>query len=66
MSQSACADIYPEFPAEGETLTFLDVGPQLVFTGALLEGFWELDGAGAQIPEENPEGVHVHGVIVLS
>ncbi len=47
-------------------VTFLDVGPQLVFTGASLKGFWEFDGAGAEIPEEDPKRVHVYGVIVLS
>lgn len=47
-------------------VTFLDVGPQLVFTGAFLKGFWEFDGAGAEIPEEDPKRVHVDGVIVLS
>lgn len=47
-------------------VTFLDVGPQLVFTGAFLKGFWEFDGAGAEIPEEDPKRVHVDRVIVLS
>ncbi len=62
--------VYPEFIAQlrrdPPRVTFLDVGPQLVFTGASLKGFWEFDGAGAEIPEEDPKRVHVYGVIVLS
>ena len=48
-----------------EQLTFLDVGPELVLAGTLLEGLWELHRAGAEVPEQDPERVHVHRVIVL-
>lgn len=38
----------------------------MILAGAFLKGFWELDGAGAEVPEEDPEGVDVHRVVVLS
>lgn len=46
-------------------LTFSDVVPELVLAGALLEGFWEFDRTGAEVPEEDAESINVHRVIVL-
>lgn len=46
--------------------TFFNVGPQLIFAGALLKGFWEFDWTSAEIPEKNPKGVDVNRVIILS
>lgn len=50
---------------ERRCFTLLDVVPQLILAGAFLKGLWELDGPGAQVPEEDPEGVDVHRVVVL-
>lgn len=46
-------------------LTFPDVVPELVLAGAFLKGLWEFDRTGAEVPEEDAEGVNVHGVVVL-
>lgn len=46
-------------------LTFLDIIPQLILAGAFLKGFWEFDRTRAEVPEQDPKGVDVHGVVVL-
>lgn len=49
-----------------DTFTFFDVVPQLVLAGAFLKGVWKLHWTSAEIPEQDPKGVHVNRVIVLS
>lgn len=53
-------------PNGDDCFTLFDVVPELILAGAFLKGFWEFDRAGAEVPEEDPEGVDVHRVVILS
>lgn len=47
-------------------ITFFDIIPELVLAGAFLKGFREFYGTGAQVPEEDPEGIDVNRVVIFS
>ena len=46
--------------------TFLDILPQLILVGTLFECTWQLHVSGADVPEQNTEGVHVHTAVVAT
>ena len=46
--------------------TFLDGHPEHLFAGASLEQAGQMNRAGADIPEEDTEGVDVNTVVVLA
>lgn len=59
-SNRCTVDVTPAFR------TFFDVIPELVLTGTFLKGFREFHWTSAEVPEEDPKGVDVNRVIILS
>lgn len=47
-------------------MTFFNIVPELILAGAFLESFWKLHRTGAQVPEQDPKGVDVDRVVILS